>query len=135
AGCSKTLRCQGKTPRRIQGTTRNQSFDEMAASVEHTYEAVARSGNVILFVAVLFRIGYVDETVDISNSERSVAIRERWINEAATDLHEILIVDVHCARVEIRYVKAISTGGRSQRGALVDGSLVPVVNSENSVIR
>src|SRR5206468_8102864 len=84
----------------------------------------------------LFRIGYVDETVDIPNSERSVAIRERWINEAVfvTDLHEILIVDVHCALVEIRYVKEISSGRRSQRGALVDGSLVPVVNSENGVI-
>ena len=64
----------------------------MARRVEDIYETLARAVNVVVCVGVLLRIGHVNETVDIPDSERSESSGNVWIGEGVgrIDLDEIL---------------------------------------------
>src|SRR5262249_26331920 len=118
-------RRQHQRPRRVQVAARDQPLFKVAIGVEHTDEAAAGAGDLVLGVSVLFGVGDVDLAADGGDVERGVAGGQGRVGERAVEVGEVevLVQNVDLAVVEVGEVE--EGGGADLRlgDALVDGAV------------
>src|SRR5262249_28565990 len=117
-----------------------QAPQEHAAGIEHIDEATAGTGNVIVFLMILLRVGHKNFAVEIPDTKRCISSRKIGIDEAVWSyLMKILIVGFHLAGVKIRYVEKIVTASDAERCPFVNGTVnaavCAVINCDDGIRR
>src|SRR5438105_13756698 len=109
-----------KSPRCIEIPVCDQVPQEGAAGIEHIDEATAGTGNVIVFLMILLRVGHKNFAVEIPDAKRCISSREIGIDETVgSRLMKILIVGFNLAGVKVSDVEKIVTAGDADRCAFV----------------
>jgi hypothetical protein len=94
--------------------------------------------NVIHPFVILLCISYKNFAIEIPDTERRIAIRKAWVNEAVgSHLMKIFIEGVDLAVMEICRIQEIVAAGYAKRCAFVNGvvAALAVIDGDNSVCR
>src|SRR5438445_7851869 len=95
----------------------------MPFGVEYVDESVSRSGDVVVLVGVLHRVGHVERSIDIADAEGREARGDRRIGERAVEgrKREVTVENVDGTRLEVGGEEEVAGSVAPKREALVDG--------------